>query len=106
MRRRSSKREALYGELTWHLSKPVADHGWDSVFSTIPSPRIRIFIAYIIGQSGGNSSSTSTSHHIFSNLILPTSSSTIIGSMRRSRRRFRRGGVNAFPLTGFYQESA
>jgi iron complex outermembrane receptor protein len=96
--------EALYGELTWHLSKRWQVTGGGRLFHDSLS-QDQDFTSYIIGQSGGNSSSSSDNHHIFK---LNTSYEFVADQRAYATfsQGFRRGGVNAFPLTGFYLESA
>lgn len=95
---------ALYGELTWHVTKRWQVTGGTRFFHDTLA-QDQNFYSYIIGQAGGNSSSDSTSHHIFK-----LNSSYEFADDHRVyatfSQGFRRGGVNAFPVTGFYQESA
>ncbi len=96
--------EAVYGELTWHLSNRWQITGGGRVFHDTLS-QDQDFHSYIINLSGGNSSSTSNNHHIFK---LNTSYEFVADQRVYATfsQGFRRGGVNAFPLSGFYQESA
>jgi iron complex outermembrane receptor protein len=94
---------ALYGELTWHLSQRwQVTAGGRQFHDTFTQNQN--FYSYIIGQSGGNNSSNSNSDHIFK---LNTSYEFMDDHRAYATfsQGFRRGGVNAFPLTGFYQES-
>jgi iron complex outermembrane recepter protein len=96
--------EALYGELTWHLSPKWQVTGGGRVFHDTLS-QDQDFHSYIIDLSGGNSSSTSNSHHIFK-LNTSYEVATDQRIYATFSQGFRRGGVNAFPLSGYYQESA
>jgi iron complex outermembrane recepter protein len=96
--------EAVYGELTWHLSKRWQVTGGGREFHDTLS-QDQDFHSYIINLSGGNSSSNSNSHHIFK----LNTSYEVVDDQRvyaTFSQGFRRGGVNAFPLSGYYQESA
>ena len=94
---------ALYGELTWHLSKRWQITGGGRFFHDTLSQN-QNFYSYIISQAGGNNSSNSTNRQIFK---LNTSYEFVDNNQVYATfsQGFRRGGVNAFPLTGFYQES-
>jgi len=98
------KEEALYGELTWHLSRLWQITVGGRFFHDVLS-QDQDFHSYIIDLSGGNSSSTSNNHHIFK----LNSSYEFVADQRvyaTFSQGFRRGGVNAFPLSGYYLESA
>lgn len=97
------KEEALFGDLTWHItSKWQVTAGGRFFHDSLTQNQN--FHSYIINLSGGNSSSQSSSDHIFK-------VNTSYEFLRHHRiyatfsQGFRRGGVNAFPLSGFYQES-
>ena len=95
---------AVYGELTWHLSKRWQVTGGGRFFHDKLTQN-QNFYSYIISQAGGNSSSNSANNHIFK----VNTSYEFVDNQRvyaTFSQGFRRGGVNAFPLTGFYQESA
>jgi iron complex outermembrane receptor protein len=94
---------ALFGELTWHISKRWQVTGGGRFFRDTLTQN-QDFYSYIISQAGGNSSSNTTSDHIFK---LNTSYEFVDKHRVYATfsQGFRRGGVNAFPLTGFYQES-
>ncbi len=96
--------EAVYGELTWHISKQWQITGGGRVFHDSLS-QDQNFESYIIGLTGGNSSSSSYTRHIFK---LNTSYEYVDNQQVYATfsQGFRRGGVNAFPLSGYYQESA
>ncbi len=97
------KEEALFGELTWHLTPRWQLTGGSRVFHQTLTQN-QDFTSYIIDLTGGNSSSTSISDHIFK---LNTSYEFVDHQhvYATFSQGFRRGGVNAFPLSGYYQES-
>ena len=95
--------DALFGELTWHITPKWEVTGGGRFFRDSLSQN-QNFTSYIINLTGGNSSANSTSDHIFklntSYEFLPHH--RVYATFSQG---FRRGGVNAFPLSGFYQES-
>lgn len=95
---------ALFGELTWHISKRWQVTGGGRFFHDTLT-QDQDFHSYIIDQSGGNNSSNSTNDHIFK---LNTSYEFVDQHRVYATfsQGFRRGGVNAFPLSGYYQESS
>jgi outer membrane receptor protein involved in Fe transport len=97
------KEEALFGELTWHLTQRWQLTGGSRVFHQTLTQN-QDFTSYIINLTGGNSSSNSISDHIFK---LNTSYEFVDHQHLYATfsQGFRRGGVNAFPLSGYYQES-
>jgi outer membrane receptor protein involved in Fe transport len=97
------REEALFGELTWHLTQLWQVTGGGRFFHQTLTQN-QDFTSYIIDLTGGNSSSNSISDHIFK---LNTSYEFTDHQMVYATysQGFRRGGVNAFPLSGFYQES-
>ncbi len=96
------KETAIFGELTWHLSPRWQVTGGGRFFRQTQT-QDQDFTSYIIALTGGNSSSTSLNDHIFK---LNTSYEFITHhhAYATFSQGFRRGGTNAFPLTGFYQE--
>ena len=97
------KEEALFGELTWHLTQRWQLTGGGRFFHQTLT-QDQEFTSYIINLTGGNSSSNSISDHIFK---LNTSYEFVDHQHLYATfsQGFRRGGVNAFPLSGYYQES-
>jgi iron complex outermembrane recepter protein len=97
------KEEALFGELTWHLTPLWQITGGSRVFHQTLTQN-QEFTSYIIDLTGGNSSSTSLTDHIFklNTSYEFTDRQHVYATFSQG---FRRGGVNAFPLSGFYQES-
>ncbi len=94
---------AIFGELTWHVTSRWEVTGGGRFFHDSLTQN-QDFTSYIIDLTGGNSSSNSLNSHIFK-----VNSSYEIADGHRAyatfSQGFRRGGVNAFPLSGFYQES-
>jgi iron complex outermembrane recepter protein len=97
------KETALFGELTWHVTQRWQFTGGGRFFHQTLTQN-QDFTSYIIDLTGGNSSSSSISDHIFK----VNSSYEFVDHHHlyaTFSQGFRRGGVNAFPLSGFYQES-
>ena len=94
---------ALFGELTWHITRKWQLTGGSRFFHDSLTQN-QNFHSYIINLAGGNNSSNSLSDHIFK---LNTSYKFLPHQLVYATfsQGFRRGGVNAFPLSGFYQES-
>jgi iron complex outermembrane recepter protein len=97
------KEEAVFGELTWHITQRWQLTGGSRFFHQTLTQN-QDFTSYIINLTGGNSSSNSISDHIFK---VNTSYEFVDHHhvYATFSQGFRRGGVNAFPLSGFYQES-
>ena len=97
------KEEAVFGELSWHITQRWQVTGGSRFFHQTLTQN-QDFTSYIIDLTGGNSSSNSISDHIFK---LNTSYEFVDHHYLYATfsQGFRRGGVNAFPLSGFYQES-
>ena len=97
------KEEAVFGELTWHITQRWQLTGGSRFFHQTLTQH-QDFTSYIINLTGGNSSSNSISDHIFK---VNTSYEFVDHHHLYATfsQGFRRGGVNAFPLSGFYQES-
>lgn len=97
------KEGALFGDLTWHVTSDWQVTGGGRFFHDSLTQN-QNFHSYIIDLTGGNSSANSSSDHIFklntSYEFVPHHS--VYATFSQG---FRRGGVNAFPLSGFYQES-
>ncbi len=97
------KESAVFGELTWHITPRWEATGGGRFFRDSLTQN-QNFTSYIIDLTGGNSSANSTSDHIFK-----LNSSYEFSDHHRIyatfSQGFRRGGVNAFPLSGYYQES-
>jgi iron complex outermembrane recepter protein len=97
------KEGALFGDLTWHITSSWQVTGGGRLFHDSLTQN-QNFHSYIIDLTGGNSSSHASSYHIFK----LNSSYEFVPHHRvyaTFSQGFRRGGVNAFPLSGFYQES-
>lgn len=97
------KELAVFGDLTWHITQRWQLTGGSRSFHQTLTQN-QDFTSYIINLTGGNSSSNSISDHIFK----VNSSYEFVDHHHlyaTFSQGFRRGGVNAFPLSGFYQES-
>jgi len=97
------KETALFGEFTWHVTPSWQITGGGRFFHQTQT-QVQDFTTYIISQTGGNTSSSSLTDHIFK-LNTSYQFATRQHAYATFSQGFRRGGTNAFPLTGFYQES-
>ncbi len=96
------KEIALFGDFTWHvLPKWQVTAG--ARFFHQKQEQVQDFTSYIISLTGGNTSSTSLNDQIFKfNTSYEFADRQHVYAT--FSQGFRRGGTNAFPLTGFYQE--
>lgn len=97
------KETALFGELTWHLSPKWQVTGGGRFFRQTQTQN-QDFTSYIISLTGGNSSTSSLTDQIFK-LNTSYEFASHQHAYATFSQGFRRGGTNAFPLSGFYQES-